>query len=212
MNKLNYKLKIIDNFLSENDFKELTENYLNENFEGSFKVYHNMINDYGIIQASIKKDLLKKIYQNNISKAMKILEELCPEKLNLYDYSDFTIIITKKDSQFPIHDDTPNKLLSGVVYLYPKNNVGTIFYNDKNGSDETCVDWKQNRAVFFSRHEKRTWHSYRGDGINNRVALVFNLMTNKIKDVYKAENENFLLGNFRYKINPILFKYFKFTV
>ena len=40
---------------------------------------------------------------------MDILKEICPEKINLYDYSDFTIIITKKDSKFPIHDDTPNK-------------------------------------------------------------------------------------------------------
>ena len=37
-------------------------------------------------------------------------------------------------------------------------------------------------------------------------------MTNKIKDVYKAENKNYLLGNLRFKINPYLYKYLKITI
>ena len=49
------------------------------------------------------------------------------------------------------------------------------------------VGWKINRAVFFSRVERETWHSYKGDGQSNRIVLVYNLMTNRIKDVYKAE-------------------------
>jgi len=41
---------------------------------------------------------------------------------------------------------------------------------------------------------------------------VYNLMTNKIKEVYKIENRNYLIGNFRFKINRHLFKYFKNTI
>ena len=67
-----------------------------------------------------------KINKNYFSKALEILKELNPEKAKLFGYSDFTIIKTK-NSKFPIHDDTPNKLLSGVVYLYPDHNTGTIF-------------------------------------------------------------------------------------
>ena len=37
-------------------------------------------------------------------------------------------------------------------------------------------------------------------------------MTNKIKDVYKIENKNYLLGNFRFKINPYLYKYFRISI
>ena len=212
MKNLKYKTKVIDNFLKKEDFDDLCGLNLENNFESEFKVYHNEINNNQIINSTINDDLLRKIHNNYFSKAMQILKEICPEKMSLYDYSDFTIIITKKDSKFPIHDDTPNKLLSGVIYLYPEKNSGTIFYNDKKGSDKTTIEWKPNRAVFFSRKEKETWHSYEGDGINQRVALVYNLMTNKIKEVYKIENRNYLIGNFRFKINPYLFKYFKNTI
>ena len=64
-------------------------------------------------------------------KVFNILKELNPDKAKLFSYSDFTIIKTKKNSKFPIHDDTPNKLLSGVVYLYPEQNEGTTFYSNK---------------------------------------------------------------------------------
>ena len=37
-------------------------------------------------------------------------------------------------------------------------------------------------------------------------------MTNRIKDVYKIENKNYFIGLLRYKINPILYKYFKFNL
>ena len=130
----------------------------------------------------------------------------------IYDYSDFNIIQTGKNYKFPIHDDTPNKLLSGVIYLYPKKNSGTIFYSNKKGDEKKNVEWIQNRAVFFSRIEKKTWHSFEGDGISNRIALVYNLMTYKIKEVYKIEKKNYYTGLLRWKINPYLYNFFKTTI
>ena len=209
MNGLNYKIKVIDNFLSQEDFRDICNVNLGNEFNSNFKVFHNEINNDGIIKCSIGENLLKRIHKNYFSVAIEILNELNPKKTELYEYSDFTIIVTKKNSSFPIHDDTPNKLLSGVIYLYPNNNSGTIFYNDINGSNKTVIDWKQNRGVFFSRIEKETWHSYQGDGLNNRVALIYNLNTSKIKEVYAVEKKNYFFGNFRFKINPYLFKYFK---
>ena len=174
MEKLKYEIKILDDFLLKDDFKELCNLEIDKNIKRDFTVYHNEINNKEIIKSVIDKNLLKRIHKNYHSKAIKILADLSPEKLDLYDYSDFTIIVTSKNSKFPIHDDTPNKLLSGVVYLSPEKNSGTIFYNDKNGSNKTVMNWKQNRAVFFSRKEKETWHSYEGDTKSNRVALVYN--------------------------------------
>ncbi len=207
MNKMNYEIKVIDNFLDKDDFNELCNIKIDYNFNNEFKVYHNEINDDQIICSSINENLLKKIHKKYFSKAMKILEELSPKKMDLYDYSDFTIIVTKKNSKFPIHDDTPNKLLSGVIYLSPEKNSGTSFYSDKKGSEKKTIEWKPNRAVFFSRKERETWHSYEGDGLNDRIALVYNLMTKRIKEVYRVENKNYLFGNFRFKINPYLFKF-----
>lgn len=209
MNNLNYKIKIVDDFLSNSDFEELCNLNIDKEIENGFKVYHNEIDVNGIRTSSIDESLLTRVHKNCHEKAMKILQELYPEKRELYDYSDFTIIVTSKNSKFPIHDDTPNKILSGVVYLSPKENSGTIFYNDKYGKNEKNIRWKQNRAVFFSRKEKETWHSYQGDGKSNRIALVYNLMTYKIKKVYEIEKKNYFFGLLRWKLNPYLFRYFK---
>ena len=69
--------------------------------------------------------------------------------------------------------------------------------------------WVKNRAFFFSRIERETWHSYQGDGMNSRVTLVYNLMTRRIKDVYKIEKKNYFFGSLRWKLNPYLFRFFK---
>lgn len=206
--KLNYKLKVVDDFLNRSDFDELCKLEIEKDIKDGIKVYHNEINNNGIIKSSMNKHLLEKIHNNYHEKTMQILKDINHEKAELYDYSDFTIIVTSKNKKFPIHDDTPNKLLSGVIYLQPEKNTGTIFYDDKNGSNKTVIDWKPNRAVFFSRIERETWHSYEGDKVNNRVALVYNLMTNNIKEVYKIEKKNYYLGNLRFKLNPYIYQYF----
>tara|TARA_Y200000002_G_scaffold354323_1_gene334476 strand:- start:1458 stop:2087 length:630 start_codon:yes stop_codon:yes gene_type:complete len=208
---LNYNIKIIDNFLKKEDFNELSKLFLSNN-DSNFEIYHNEINNSGIIKSSIDQEFLKRIHKNYFLKSLDILKELSPEKVKLYEFSDYTIIKTNKNKKFPLHDDTPNKLLSGVIYLYPEDNTGTIFYNDKKGSDKTVVEWKKNRAVFFSRKERETWHSYQGDGVNDRIALVLNLMTNKIKKVYEIEKKNYFIGNLRYKLNPYIYRFFKLTI
>ena len=149
LDKLNYKIKVIDNFLNPEDFKDLCNLEIEKETNKKFLTYHNEISDDKIVNSSIDKNLLKRIHRNYHSKAMEILNEINPEKVKLYDYSDFLIIITSKDSKFPIHDDTPNKLLSGVVYLEPEKNSGTKFYNNKVGENLTNIEWQPNRAVFF---------------------------------------------------------------
>ena len=211
-NKLNYKVKIIDNFLEENDYKSLCSLNIEKNIKTGVKIYHNKIDEKKILVSCIDNDLLHKIHKKYHQIAKNILNEISPEKLRLYDYSDFSITVISKNSKFPIHDDTPDKLLSGVIYLNPSENLGTIFYNNKKGADKTHIKWKSNRAVFFSRKERETWHSYQGDEKNNRVVLVYNLMTNRIKEVFKIEKKNHFVGNLRYKLNPYLFKYFKKTI
>ena len=207
------KIKIIDDFLNKEDFKKLCSLKLDDIPSNSIKVYHNEIGGENVINNNfVEKSFIEVLHKNYHKKAMKILEELNYEKAKLYDYSDFTIIKTGKNYKFPIHDDTPNKLLSGVIYLFPTKNSGTIFYSDKKGNSKKTIEWKQNRGVFFSRIEGESWHSYQGDGNSDRIALVYNLMTKKIKDVYKLENKNYFLGSLRWKINPYLLKYFKFTV
>ena len=206
---LNYKIKKNRQLLEDEDFKSLSSYAKNLSENNKIDVYPNTIDkDNNILKSSIEKNLLIKINSRYLPRAFNILKELNPEKIKLFSYSDFSIIKTNKNSKFPIHDDTPNKLLSGVIYLYPENNSGTVFYNSKSGDNKTSIEWKQNRAVFFSRKERETWHSYEGDQINDRVALVYNLMTHEqnIKKVCEIENKNYLISNIRYKLNPYLFK------
>ena len=88
---------------------------------------------------------------------------------------EINLVWTGKHTKFKIHEDSANKLLSVVIYLYPKKNIGTILYSDKLGNDKTIVDWVQNRALIFAREEGVTWHSYQGNGVSTRFALVVNV-------------------------------------
>ena len=187
------KIKVVDDFLNDEDFNNLVKLNINTHPVKDFNIYHNEINENGILKSTIDKTIITKIHKNYHHKAIQILKDLNEEKVKLYDYSDLTIIVTNKNSKFPIHDDTPNKLLSGVIYISPQSNKGTSFFEDKKGRNEKYINWKPNRAVFFSRKERETWHSYEGDNLNHRIVLVYNLMTNKIREVYKVEKKIIIL-------------------
>ena len=151
-----HNIKIIDNFLDLEDLNKMNSVDLDNIKPNEIKVYHNEIEKNGNISKScLDQNLIKKLHSRYHEKVFNILKNLNEKKSELYDYSDFTIIKTGKDYVFPIHDDTPNKLLSGVIYLYPNLNTGTIFYKNKKGDDKKTIEWKQNRAVFFSRIERK---------------------------------------------------------
>ena len=206
-------IKIIDNFLTKDDFEKISSIKFNKIRADEMRVYHNTIdNDENIRVECFDPTFLKRMNENYHIKALSLLRELSPLKVHLYDYSDFNIIETGANYEFPIHDDTPNKLLSGVIYLKPEKNYGTMFYKNKKGEAERLIEWKVNRAVFFSRSERETWHSFKGDGKSNRIVLVYNLMTKRIKQVYKLEKKNYIFSQIRNKINPFLYKFFNLTI
>lgn len=196
-------IKIVDNFLESSDLELLIE-FINK----SRRVDKNGLS----INKIEDLELVKKLNNTYHIKVMNILQQLFPEKVELYDYTQFALIETGSNFKFPIHDDDPNKILSGVVYIQPQKNIGTKFYSNKKGDVLEIVEWKINRAVFFSRKERISWHSYEGDGKNNRIALVYNLMTKNIKKVYEIENKNYFLGLLRWKINPYLYRFFKIII
>ena len=69
------------------------------------------------------------------------LEELSPKKKDLYEFTEFHLVEIGKDFQFPIHDDIPNKLLSGVIYIKPEKNSGTYFFDTKKGDGKKEIEW-----------------------------------------------------------------------
>ena len=202
-----HKAEVIDNFLTVEDFKELSGLKLENVNQDEKKVYHNRIFKDGTIESScMENKTIKRLHSNYHSIAIKILKKYAPLKAELYQYSDFHIVIAGSHFSFPIHTDTPNKLLSGVVYLTPEKNFGTTLYSvDKKKSKN--IEWKQNRALFFSRTEN-TPHSYKSDSISNRITLIYNLMTVDIKSVCRVEKTFFPFFYLKQKINKYLLKYF----
>ncbi len=211
-----FNYKIIDNFLEEDDLNfiinSIDKKILEKIENNEVKIFPHKLSNSEIKASSLPKEMLRKFHEKYHAKCMEILKELCSERLDLYDYSEFDIVITGKNYKFPIHSDTPNKILSCVVYLDPLKNNGTFLYEDKEGNGKQEIEWKRNRALFFSRKENGTWHSYEGNNHTNRIVLVYNLMTKQIKKVYKLEGKSFFIGNLKSKINPFLYKYFGITI
>ena len=99
-----------------------------------------------------------------------------------------------------------------MIYLKPDKNTGTIFYSNKKGDDKKEIEWKINRAVFFSRHENYSWHSFDNKSQETRRVLIYNLMTKNIKEVCKIEKVNYFVSKFRYIFNPYLYRLFKIVI
>ena len=208
---MNYK--IIDNFLSNEDFNELCSLKLDKISSNKIRVYNNRIYKDGKIDNScINENFIKKLHQNYHDIAINLLKELNPKKIPLYEYSDFHIIETGSNYKYPIHRDTPRKLLSGVIYLMPEENKGTFVYDNSKGHNKREIEWKQNRGFFFSRTETTSYHSYEGNNKNNRIALIYNLMTDNLRGVCEVENINYYKVILRELLNPYLYRFFKFVI
>ena len=126
----------------------------------------------------ISEEAILDIHNTYHAYMIKILKDLAPEKVELYQFSELNFVNTGKNYSFPIHKDTPTKLLSGVIYISPEKNEGTWLYDNKKGDNAREVEWKQNRGFLFSATEE-SWHSYNADGKNDRLALVYNLRYDK---------------------------------
>ena len=126
----------------------------------------------------LEKDRIRELNMAYHQKMMRMLRLLAPEKEQYYKYTELNVVNNGKDFTFPIHSDSRDKLLSVVIYIAPKINEGTWLYDDKSGTNPRQIEWKQNRAFGFSRNDN-TWHSYKADGKSNRLALVYNLRSDK---------------------------------
>ena len=166
---------IEDNFLIEKDFNYFL-NFYNQNVkDDGLGISKNKIWLDGNVEGNLSKNFLILFYNNYRQKLVSYLEKLAPERLKLAKWLELNLVWTGKNYQYQIHEDSPNKLLSVVIYLYPEQNIGTILYSDNIGSNKTEIKWLQNRALIFAREEGITWHSYQGDGKSTRYALVVNV-------------------------------------
>ncbi len=204
------KYKVIDNFLDKDDFENLSSINFGNVSKNEIKICHNKIFSNGTIENDCLREIdVKKLFDNYQDKALKMLEDFNPAKIPLWEYSEFHITLTGSDYVYAIHRDNPYKLLSGVIYLAPEQNKGTIIYDNKKGENKKEIEWKQNRGLFFSRGENNSYHSYEGDKKSTRLTLVYNLMTTKLEEVCKIEKINYQKIKIREYLNPYLYRFFK---
>ena len=133
-------------------------------------IYKNIISKDGIIIKNVNlfsNEELLDIFNTYNDTFLSILHELSPEKVNKYKSTHINLNISDKNANFGIHTDIKAKLLSVVVYICPETNIGTLLYDNKDGSNEREIKWKQNRAFIFSRSND-TWHNYKGNGKETR--------------------------------------------
>ena len=173
------KYKIEDNFLSNEHYSQLLDlvSQLDPNL--TEKSTFNFDDQAGF-NPNLTSKLAGELEKAYLPKAMAVLRSLAPDKEILVDYSKFALQSTPPNYQYPIHLDGPGKVLSGVVYLAPQMSTGTFLHSKPKKPAFDEVLWAENRAFFFSRTASDSWHSYKGDGINMRWVLIFNLMTTQI--------------------------------
>jgi len=179
-----WKHIVIDNFFEESDFsvllKGITDNLKNavdsvkpeELVVLSSTIYSNGVVDTEVFDKVHLLSLHKKYHPIMLA----MFEKLCPERVHLYDYSMFHVTITGKDYKYPWHTDALSKIFSGIIYMHPQMNKGTVLSDIQKGPEHE-IPWKPNRGLFFAQKEDVTWHYYEGDGINTRVVIVYNLCT-----------------------------------
>ena len=175
---INWPYVVEDNFLRRKDYKYLFQfrDMKIKEGDGTAVVKNGIwLDGSGRIEGQLSNDYMTEFHNDYYPKLHSFLEKLAPERIPKIKWLELNLVWTDKNYKYPIHVDSPNKLLSVVVYLYPKENSGTILYSDKGGSDKTFVNWVPNRALIFARQEGVTWHSYEGDGISQRYTLVINL-------------------------------------
>lgn len=210
---MSLKIEIIDDFLDKEDLNSLQNLKLKNTPDRKMNVYVKKIDKADKISGSgIEDETALKFQKNYHDKAMKLLKKLNSEKADLYEYSEFGITDTGTNYNFPIHNDTPNKLLSGVIFLSPEKSEGTKFYKNKKGDGENSIEWKVNRGVFFSRLENHSWHSFNNGENGVRRVLIYNLMTYDVKRVCEIERVNPIFVKFKHLVNPYLYRFFKFVI
>jgi hypothetical protein len=171
------RYEILDDFLSSEDlnyFEAFLRN-LNPSLDRATSFYGRK--SWAESQNTLPKEKILELEKKYLPIAMEILQKLAPHKVDLVQDITFNLQSTPPNFSYPIHLDSNQKVLSGVIYLHPNSSTGTFLHENVDDINGKEIPWQVNRAFFFSRTPSDSWHSYRGDGLGFRWVLVFNLLT-----------------------------------
>ena len=162
-------MKIIDNFIDDKSFKNLSDAMLGVEFPWHYNSTKSSIDDQEnfqfthiffseeTIKTSQWKLIVPIIEKLEVKDLIRIKANLTPKKYTNYKY--------------PMHTDTDLKSHKTSVFYVNTNNGGTIFQNGKKTKS------KANRLVEFDSHQNHAGVDY----TDQKVRLVINLTTQKNK-------------------------------
>jgi len=157
---------IVDDFLPQELLDEVMEIY---------NTYDITYTSTGVYSSSIREPLnsqITEVAKEFINKAFNKLN-ISNRKGSLEKIRNLLVFRTPHH-QYYIHVDSPEKLLSIVVYLVPTNADGTIIHNtDQSYSHD--IKWRVNRALAFVPSED-TWHSIDSKVPTDRITLNISVM------------------------------------
>ena len=143
-----------------------------------------------------------------------ILKKLAPHKVNIPSKLKCILSVLPPNSNYEIHEDKLEKVLSGVIYLSEKKNIGTLIHDSKYDTEPYEINYEENKNFIFSRNHNVSWHSYKSNE-NKRYTMIINLITDKKFNHLKSEI-GYLGGGLYYTKNVLflntkkfIFKYLK---
>jgi hypothetical protein len=161
-----WRHQIIENFFQEEDFKKI--NLAVIRLETAYK--DRLITADECLSIAEVYDIIGEEVFDIISEAnRKLLDNIKLITKNFPKHNKFEKYISVPSfhilpPQTPwqkIHDESSDKTVSIVVYLYPKNSVGTTLYKENNrNSKNKEIKWKQNSAMLFCGQAGVTWHDF----------------------------------------------------
>ena len=173
---------IKDNYLSKKE-KDFTLKYI-QNI--NISEYHNKVGCYPIqvcLDTRIPEDVrdeFKRIAEKYKKDLIKDLEKISPEKLHLYDYCKFKIIVSPPGFKVEPHIDNFSKLLTAVIFLSPEKNYGTFLHESSKDENPKEIEWKVNRCAIMGNKYNKSWHSFASHKDKYRFIALISLHTNRI--------------------------------
>jgi hypothetical protein len=177
-----WRHQCIENFFQLSDFEKvkISAMKLEKNYKDKLITADNCLS-----LAEVYDDIGEEVFDIILEANRKLLDNIESivknfpnhNKFKQYiSFPSFHILPPNTDWQ-KIHDESSDKTISVVVYLYPENSVGTTLYKENNrNSNNKEIPWRQNSAMLFCGQSGVTWHDFCSRE-NPRVTLNFFLRT-----------------------------------
>jgi len=161
-----WKHQYIETFFNLNDFEKISTDskLLQEKYKDQLITGNDFLN-LAEVADFISDESFNIILESNtqILNNIENIVRLYPNHYKHVNYVSFPVfhILPPYTDWQKIHDESSDKTISIVVYLYPNSSVGTTLYKNKNRDSYVKeIQWKPNNAMLFCGENNVTWHDF----------------------------------------------------